>query len=346
LPDEHPHTGQALAELGRLFFARGRYVEAERYCREGLKRLEGSLGKNHPDTIAAAINLGAILAREGKAAEALRIWKELLQLRPLRRDLETALRGNVAAIVGSERSGHQGAFSTVGIEILDLTETPDYTDAEQDLSPLPRLMAQHHGIVRFFDDFNDGVIDPKKWEIRGATVREESGMLRVLTLQTDRGGQARTLPISIDPTRPLVISRRVKVHAANEYFDGRMVVEITGYPEKSFGVTYADYRYTGAGEAVTVGFSVFRRNATPHRYAERRANVSQFIPPLFDRWFDEEFRYDPRTGEARYSIDGRERLAYNVGPLPPNASAITLTFFPWGWYTGHSEEMDWVRVEQ
>ncbi|HTG36522.1 MAG TPA: serine/threonine-protein kinase [Thermoanaerobaculia bacterium] len=346
-PDNHPHIARALAELGRLFDARRHTADAERYYRNALGRLERSLGKGHPDTITVANNYAAFLAREGRGREADGIWRELLyrmETHPVREDLAEAIRENLAAAHRSQKGDASDTWRAVTIEMLDLTETPDYLEAPDRTAPLS--LAGKRGAIRFFDDFNDGLIDPGKWEVRGNTVLEEGGKLRVLTTVTDQGGQARTLPFPIDSTQTLIISRRVKVHASNEFLDGKMVIGITGYPEKNFGVSYANYRYTGAGESVTVGFSLFRRNASSHRWAEQRANVSLLLPPIWDRWFDEELRYDPQTGEVRYSIDGTERLAYNVGPLPPNASTLTLTFFPWGWYTGHSQEMDWVRVEQ
>lgn len=346
LPDDHPNVGRALSEVGRFYDARRKYAEAERYYREGFRRLEACLGRDHPDTIAVMNNLAVLRAREGKTREAEALWREALgraEAHRVRPALLAVLRKNLA--LRQDAVGATGRYHTAGIEILDLTETPDSYEAS--------WAAQHRGdpgkdapVLLFSDDFNDGRIDPEKWEARGRTVREENGELQVLMAVTDHGGQVSTLPIAIDPTRTLAISRRVRIHAANSFYDGKMAVGITGYPEKNFGVSYANYRYTGGGESVTVGISIYRHNANSHRFADRRANVSPLIPPLWDRWFEETLLFDPRTGEVRYSIDGKERLAYNVGPLPANASTITLTFFPWGWYTGHSQEMDWVRVEQ
>ena len=349
LPDEHPSIGRALSEFGRLAAARRQDREAEDFYRNALERLEWSLGKDHPDTITTANNLAALRAREGRRSEAEGIWRELLRrtrAHPLRPDLDAVLRENLALLLRKKKETRPEAYMTAGIEMLDIADSPDYLEITPGGAPLPRFSSRGPDTIRFFDDFADGTVDPKRWEYGGSTVREENGELHVLTAVTDHGGQARTLPFPVDPTRPLTIARRVKVHAANEFFDGKMTVGITGYPEKNFGVSYANYHYTGAGECVTVGFSIVRRNASSHRYADRRTNVSPLLSPLFDRWFDEELRYDPQTGEVRYVIDGTERLTYNVGPLPPNASSMTLTFFPWGWYTGHYQTMDWVRVGQ
>jgi serine/threonine-protein kinase len=346
--DDHPNVGRTLAEFGRLEDARGRYQEAETYYKKSLDRLALSLGPDHPDRITAGNNFAVLRAHEGRRGEAENLWRELLRraaAHPLRRDIDPALRGNLATLLHQSRTD-TATYRTVGIEMLDLTASPDFTALEIPQASLPRPINDVSGILLFFDDFAGSAIDPSRWEFGGTTVEQEQGELRLLAAVADHGGGARTVPIRIDPTKPLVISRRAKVHAANDYFDGTMSVGIPGYPEKSFGVSYANYHYTGAGECVTVGFSLFRHGANSHRFADRRADASPLIPPIWDRWFAEELRYDPRTGELRYFIDGLEQLTYNVGPLPPNASSIILNFSTWGWYTGHYQYVDWVRVVQ
>ena len=170
--------------------------------------------------------------------------------------------------------------------------------------------------------------------------------MRLRVTVQDRGGWARTRPIPIDPNRPLTISRKAKLHADNEYFDGQMHLLIVGYPEKRFGTSYANYHYTGRGECVTVGFSLIRRDANSHEFMDRERNATPLLPPIWDRWFNEKLLYDPRTGELRYFIDGVERLIYNVDPLPPNAGALIISLGAWGWYTGHYHYLDDLVVSQ
>ena len=256
----------------------------------------------------------------------------------MRESLAAAVRRNLAILRGEER----GKYFVLGVEILDLRVPADVLPLK-----IPKTPGKEGrpGRVLFADEFLGERIDPKKWEY-GSDVRQVDGEMRILRLVTDRGLGARTSPIRIDPTRPLRISRRAKVYAANDFFDGSMDVRITGYPEKRFGISYANYHYRGAGETITVGFSLFRHDSNSHRFIDRKTDASPLIPPVWGRWFEERLIYDPRTGDVRYQIDGRERLSYNVGPLPPNASSITLTFSTWGWYTGHYQHMDWIRVEQ
>jgi eukaryotic-like serine/threonine-protein kinase len=345
LPDDHPNIAKTLGEFGRLEHARGHSREAEHFYRDSLLRLDRALGKNHPDRQIVANNLAVLLTETNRARDAESLWRDILQkeaLHTLRSDIARAIQGNVAL---SRQSDHARVpYQTVPLEMLALS-TPTEYHGEPVPAPL-QTEEPSRGIVRFSDSFDAGVIDARKWETGGSSVRESGGTLVLSASVVDHTGWARTLPIPIDPSRPLVISRRVRLHPGNEFFDGLMSITPTGYPEKRFGVSYASYHYTGGGECVAVGFSLFRRDANSHRFADRRANASPLIPPAWDRWLDEKLVYDPRTGEARYFLDGREQLVYNVGALPPTTTSLTLTFTAWGWYTGHLQEMDSLEARQ
>ncbi|HEX4961659.1 MAG TPA: serine/threonine-protein kinase [Thermoanaerobaculia bacterium] len=346
LPDKHPDIARTLAEFGRLSLARGRYKEAEGYLRDSLARLDRTLGEDHPDRIIAANNLAVLLSRSGRGEEAEALWRNILERLALQRvspQIGAVIRGNYDLAL---RHGAEAPYQTIPIEMLILS-----TPAEPLPQNPPRRLALSSRevpgtVVRFVDDFADGIIDVRKWEYGGSVVREGDGELRVMRTVTDQGGWARTLPIEIDPGRTLTITRRAKLHPGNGYFDGSMQIGITGYPEKRFGVSYANYYYREGGECVTVGFSLFRNDANSHRFAERKSDASSLLPPIWDRWFDERLVYDPRTGEVRYFLDGTERLVYNVGALPSTASSITLTLSSWGWYTGHEHAVKSLSVEQ
>jgi tetratricopeptide (TPR) repeat protein/tRNA A-37 threonylcarbamoyl transferase component Bud32 len=343
-PDEHPDISRTLAEFGRLSLTRGQYNEAERHLRDSLSRFDRTVGEDHPDRVIAANNLAVLLSRSGREEEARALWSNILKrlvTHPIPSQIGEVIRKNSDLL---HRHEARDGYKTIPIEILILS-TPS--------EPLPERAFRHplatqplSRTVLFFDDFKSGVIDPRKWEYGGSVVRERDDELQITTTVTDRGGWARTLPIEIDPNRTLTITRRVKLHPGNGYFDGLMSIGITGYPEKRFGVSYANYHYTGAGECVTVGFSLFRNDANSHRFAERKSDASSLLPPIWDRWFDERLVYDPRSGEVRYFLDGTERLVYNVGALPSSASTITLTLSSWGWYRGHVHAVKSLTVEQ
>lgn len=342
--ERHPDIGRTLAEFGRLEDSRERFNEAERRYIAGLERLREGLGQNHPDTIAAEQNYAVLLLHQGRRREGEAIFRKLLNRsggRSFYSQINATLQKNLSILTGGKRE----PYMTLPIKILDLRSSGDVSPFAPHGLPRAAAPPSLWGVL-FSDEFSGETINPQKWEYGGNTVEVEDGKLYILRTVTDRGGKASTIPISLDPTRPVVISRKAKVYAANEFFDGSMAVEITGYPEKRFGVSYANCRYDRDGEVSTVGFSIFRQNANSHRFADRKVDVSPLIPPIWGKWFEEELLYDPRTGEVRYRIDGRERLSYNVGPLPPSAPSITLTFSTWGWYTGHYQHMDWIRVAQ
>jgi tetratricopeptide (TPR) repeat protein len=350
LPDEHPDIARSLAELGRLAQAKHRYPEAEAAYRQSLERLRRQLGESHPDTLTVANNLGALLAETGRAGEAEGLWQGLLkQAAPLalRPRIPETIAANLALLpLGKSPAGRPSGvvpYQTLAITTLDLSDfgVPDSPPLSAHANP--PLQKQS---ILFFDDFSGKSPDPEKWEYGGDIVAVEAGQLQIRRVVTDSGGWARTRPISINPTRPVVIRRRVKLHAANRYFDASLHVNVIGYPEKRFGVSYANYHYTGGGETEVVGFSLFRHDTDPHRYVDRVANASRLLPPVWDRWFDEQLVYDPRSGEVRYSIDGTLQLTYNVDSLPPGASTLTIAFDTWGWYTGHYQYLDSLVVGQ
>lgn len=347
LPDDHPDIARSLGESGRVAQALKSYGKAEGLYRESLERLS-ILPSHHPHRIIVGNNLAALLAETRRETKAQSLWINLLELARttrIRPVIPQTIKRNLSALQIPRNSPGSGrSYVTLGLEGLELSDpTVSGTKLVRQDSAAGDSLAQH---TLFFDTFSDRTIDPRRWEWGGSRAEQSGGVLRVMTAVTDSGGWARTRPIPISPDKPLIIRRRAKVYAANQYFDGSMTIHIIGYPERRFSVSYANYFYQGAGECVTVGFSISRRDSNSHRFAERRVNSSALTPPVWGTWFDEELVYDPETGEVRYSIDGKERLTYNVGTLPPQAKAISVGFETWGWYTGHYQWMDWVEVRQ
>ena len=200
--------------------------------------------------------------------------------------------------------------------------------------------------LRFADDFNDGVFDPSKWVWTGRTVRETAGELHVDREVTDAGGGADTVAFPIARSGLIVVTRRTKVFAANEQFDGSLIFVPGGIEEARFGVSYANYNYSGNGECPVHGFALYRKNANSHVCANQGVDVTEWIPGVWGDWFEERLEYDPETGELAYWINGVPRLSLNVGPLPASASTLQLRLSTWGWYTGHYQHTDDLMVEQ
>jgi tetratricopeptide (TPR) repeat protein len=99
----------ARAGLGVALRRHGRYADAERVQRGVVEELRASLGDEHPETILSVNNLGAVLADQGKHAEAETILREALRAHDnpaTRSNLATALyrRGEYAEAERLHRS--------------------------------------------------------------------------------------------------------------------------------------------------------------------------------------------------------------------------------------------------
>lgn len=198
----------------------------------------------------------------------------------------------------------------------------------------------------FSDDFDDDTLDTSKWITSGNIVSESGGMLRLDTTVTDQGGGAKSAVIKFDPSKPLVISRRVNVYAANNYYNGLFTITPGGDESKMFGVSYSNYHYVANGECKAVGFMLFRNNANTHKCVNQGTDTTSTITPIWNTEFAEVLEYDPASGNLRYSIDGTERLTFNVGALQAGVNQIELWIGNWGWYTGHHHWVDDLVISQ
>lgn len=192
----------------------------------------------------------------------------------------------------------------------------------------------------FSDDFNDNSIDPEKWTYGGNIVTEVNNELHVDRTVTDQGGWTKSKIVEIDPTKPVTITRMVKVFAANRYFDGSFLIEIPGFPNNSFGISYADYTYSSSTECPVYGIAVFRNSANSHQCSYLGVDVTDRIDPLWGEWFEEVIRYDPASGTLQYSINDSLKIEYNVGVIPIGANSLQFGFHTWGWHTGHYQHVD------
>jgi YD repeat-containing protein len=188
----------------------------------------------------------------------------------------------------------------------------------------------------FSDNFVGNTIDPTKWTFYGNTVFQTNGIMEVLTTVTDAGGALTSLPIPINATGKITISRQVLVHYGNNYFDGQFGIHVGSLPW--FSVWYANIIYSdGVNYMPRYGFFLARNNARPDVMADQ-ADTSSAITPLWDTWFAEKTTYDPTSGIMEYFINNVSQGTYNVGAMPPtNSPTMTLVFTTWGWYTGHEQ---------
>lgn len=199
-----------------------------------------------------------------------------------------------------------------------------------------------HATILFEDDFEDGILDNTKWILGvatggksypsgsiGDTVTENGGVLKIAQDSTDWGGRVWTTPITVEPTMPISIKKRVRVHYANRYFTGGSSLrelDASGNPIQTLSpVGYYNYNYAGNN---WYGFG--------HPDLELMA-------PIWDAWFDETITYNPVTGETIYSVNGNS-ITLNWNPIVGNSVGLSLGSY--GWWTGHYQELDYIKIEQ
>ena len=197
----------------------------------------------------------------------------------------------------------------------------------------------------FCDDFNDNSIDPSKWTSGGNVVTESGGEMHVDNTVTDRWGTLRSGEIDSAPNSDVTVTRKVKVHYANQYHRSALYFYLDGNASTwSFGINYDDYAYTsggGTGECAISGFYIVKDipaiNCSP-------SDRSQMIPPKWDTWFDEKIVYHSGSGLVEYFIDGVKQAEFNVGHVGPQKISLYLNAD--GWFTGHYQYFDDIVVTQ
>ncbi|MBI2560020.1 MAG: hypothetical protein HYW14_02675 [Planctomycetes bacterium] len=197
----------------------------------------------------------------------------------------------------------------------------------------------YDGCYLFFDGFNDSNIDSNKWIYGGNSVTEDDARMKVETTVKDQGGWLNSKLIEINDKNVLTITRRVKLHYANEYFSGEFKIYLDQVSDFSFGISYQNYQVDCPG----FGFFVYRNG----HLCSQQNDVSERIEPVWDRWFNEKIVYNPATGLLEYFIDGEKQVEFNVGTLPTMDSyKIGIAFGAGGWFTGHYQHFDNIAIAQ
>jgi len=207
-----------------------------------------------------------------------------------------------------------------------------------------------------FDRFDPSVWEVYQWEtLRRLSARGlvHDGMLDLRCDRTDRSAFVASRPIPLRKGEIFTLRRRVKVHYANDYFEGgvwfyqtdgatvrmpsRKAAWLSAFGKNLFNVTYYNYVYEKPGV----------RQYVPAKHGFvlsgidwRRTGNYGVITPRWDRWFTEEILYDPETNLVRYRIDGKETV---VKAAPLKMPYIRFIMHSYGWYTGHDIQVDWIE---
>jgi hypothetical protein len=208
----------------------------------------------------------------------------------------------------------------------------------------------------FADDFNNNSIDTSKWTTAGNTVTESGGTLNVDTTVGDAGGKVMSRTIPINPYAEIVVQRRAKVYAANNYFNGLFALYFGEAADFASGfnmnaaamsvvVSHANYDYSKPApneEQAVHGFYLGRWGAN----FPNPSVTSNAITPIWGTWFDEKIVYNPVTGVAKLYINNELQATVTVGALPATARYMNVFVQAWGWYTGHYNYSDDLTVSQ
>jgi len=206
--------------------------------------------------------------------------------------------------------------------------------------------------VVFSDNFDDNAIDTSKWRVSGNTVTETNGQLRLSQDVTDDGGYV-ICRVDIDPTKPIVISKKAYVHYSNEYRYG------------GIGISFYDPEDEVSASTFHVeNISVGHMN---ENYCEQHGFVPAYRndalqPPnpcwttvwgtpasgIWDTWFDERIVLDLQAGRLDLYLDDVLVTTFlqEVSEEFRVTTEIYVLMSPYGWGTGHYEIMDDFVISQ
>ncbi|WP_188020330.1 PAN domain-containing protein [Deferribacter autotrophicus] len=209
-----------------------------------------------------------------------------------------------------------------------------------------------------FNSFNNKLWIPLEWQTLNKAPNKitlYNGILDLKCNITDRSGFLASKPIKINRDEIITIKRRVKVHYANQYFEGGIWFYQTDKPEivmpqnkatwlsafgkQLFNVTYYNYYYEKPGVRQYVpakhGFVISGLDW------RNKKNYVVF-PPIWDKWFEEEIVYDPGSNTAIYKINGQIGKVFTANMDKPY---IRFIMHSYGWYTGHDIQIDWIKID-
>jgi hypothetical protein len=208
-------------------------------------------------------------------------------------------------------------------------------------------------VTIFSDTFTGNTVNTSNWIVSGDTVFQTNGTLVVSNAALNNGGVLTSVPIAVNATGLITITRNVTVHPAastlanypGTNFLGQFTISIGTLG--TFSVNYADWDYDdGVTYMSRYGFFLARDGASPILIADQ-ADVSGAIAPLFDTQFAETVAYNPTNGNLSYSINGALQTNFDVGILPATTSpTMTLSFNAFGLGTGDDQAMQDFVVTQ
>jgi len=214
-----------------------------------------------------------------------------------------------------------------------------------------------NGLFHRNDTFDDSTL-PDFWHlVTYVTMKDASnqtaikdGILTLTDQVVDRAPMLISDPITLKPGEILTVRRKVRLHYANEYFDGAMRItapvngELKLIPgtdrwDANLGqivanVSYLHYFYMQDNKATTDGFVLFN-------VVDGGMTAEVSLNPVFDEWFTESISYYASSGDTMWQINGETYLAKGI---PLKQPAVCVMMNAYGWFTGHSMDIDQIEI--
>ncbi len=173
------------------------------------------------------------------------------------------------------------------------------------------------------------------------------GVASLEVKEKDKGPYLLSRPIAIENYDIIKIRRRLKVHYGSDYFAGAMVVFDSENADLEpqiglqlpFGraVVMLEYAHDYSKNTKRPGKDAIRLLAPDwqvnHNYV--------LVPPIYDKWFDEELVIDNNSGKATYTVNGK---TYSIDSAGIAAKYFRIWMHGYGSHVGHRVDVDWLEV--
>ena len=162
----------------------------------------------------------------------------------------------------------------------------------------------------------------------GAEVEQSSGVLVMTQAATDAGGAVLSMPFPVEEGETIIVRKRTRLHFSNANFRALTALVDDQTRSAVAQIQYLNYTY---------GF-------TAEYFAINHHTTGVHLPPIWNEWFDEIFTYTPDSGRITYQVNDGPVVEYTRTTYE-NDGKYRLAMTPYGWFTGHTHEVDWLSVE-
>lgn len=195
--------------------------------------------------------------------------------------------------------------------------------------------------TEFVDDFNDNYISTDLWITSGNRVIEADGIMKLEQNKTDDNVALKTIPLTLSPSNNIVIDRKFKIHENSfkssygvHFYSAHVAIILNNNDKNYISVVYFDDDYAKKhGTYITAEINGAK---TEQRICDNK----------FDTWLTEKISVDVNAGKLTYYRDGKQIQTVNINGLSNfKINTFAVKFRPIGWWTGHYQYMDDLRIE-